>query len=167
MMGSLLVIEGNAPALPLPSGAHCPTDEGAVPPNTIRVVDFAFIPGTLEVPPDTTVTFDFTKPDHTVTTMQFVDAQPIEVNSGGLPGLDPKFHAIPQFEKRDVVIRGGVGEDRVHVRDPPYGNAWDDSHRVRIQDHRKEQVTLWQRQDRANEGSQKSRAGCTAGFSST
>ena len=96
MMGSLLVIEGDASALPLPSGARCPT---------------------------------------------------------------------LQFEKRDVVIRGGVGgEDRVYVRDPPYGHAWDDSHRVRIQVHRKEQVTLWQRQDRANEeGSQKSRAGCTAG----
>lgn len=105
MMGSLLVIKGGEPALPLAKGmhGHCHLEEEA-PSNTIVVRNNAFTPRTLDVRPGSMVTFDFQEAFHTVTTSQAVGADPIEINNGGGPG-----DAVPAGQTRHVVIHGTPG----------------------------------------------------------
>jgi plastocyanin len=110
MMGSLLVIEGGEPALPLAKGmhGHCHVEEEA-PQNTIVAKNNTWTPAMLNVSNGSTVTFDFQEPFHTVTTIQAVGADPIEINgSGGGPG-DP----VPAGEKRPVIITNGTPGGRI------------------------------------------------------
>jgi plastocyanin len=106
MMGSLLVIQGGEPVLPLAKGmhGHCHVEE-PTPANTIVVSNTAFTPTPLDVSPGSMVMFDFQEDDHTVTTTQPpVNADPIELNNGGGPG-DP----VPAGQFRHVVINGTPG----------------------------------------------------------
>jgi plastocyanin len=104
MMGSLLVIQGGELALPLAKGQPCVV-EAVAPPNTIVVGNNnTFTPDTLNVSPGSMVTFDFQEPFHTVTTVQAVGADPIEINNGGGPG-----DAVPVGQTRTVMINGTPG----------------------------------------------------------
>ena len=105
MMGSLLVIQGGEPVLPLAKGMHGHCHVEVEPQqNTIVVGSDFFQPATLDVSPGTMVMFDFQEDFHTVTTTQAVNADPIELNNSGGPG-DP----VPAGQFRHVVINGTPG----------------------------------------------------------
>jgi plastocyanin len=102
MMGSLLVVNGGEPALPLPVGVPCGMEMGGV--TTIAVTDFTFNPNDLTVPSGSQVTFDFQQGDHTVKTVSVNMADPITINNGG-----GDQDGIPTGQKKTVTINGMSG----------------------------------------------------------
>ena len=108
MMGSLLIIQGGAPALGLPSGEPC----GMVtpPPSTVVVKNFAFTPNSLSVSSGTVVIFDFQEDGHTVMTVSRANADPIPTITKD-PGGDPtNFNqTVPLGQKRLVTVTGSTG----------------------------------------------------------
>jgi plastocyanin len=114
MMGSLLVITGENMVSPLAKGQRCPMHEEAPPmPNMIvvdrRILESGFTPPTLDVFPNSMVSFHFQQKGHTVTTDegQAVDADPIHINGGDDPAA--KFIPVPEGDTRTVPIQGRVG----------------------------------------------------------
>jgi plastocyanin len=108
MMGSLLVIQGGEPVLPLAKGmhGHCHVEEEK-PPNTIVVGNNFFDPDTLDVSPGSMVMFDFQGFPHTVTTpVAPAAADRIEINDGGGPG-----DAVPAGQTKTVMINGTPGAE--------------------------------------------------------
>jgi FtsP/CotA-like multicopper oxidase with cupredoxin domain len=104
MMGSLLIVQGGALALGLPSGEPC----GMVtpPPATVVVKNFAFTPNSLSVPSGTVVIFDFQEAGHTVQTVSTTGtAVAININNGGGP-LD----AVSPLGPRAVTVTGNSGD---------------------------------------------------------
>jgi len=123
MMGSLLVIQGGEPVLPLAKGMHGHCHVEVEPQqNTIVVGSDFFQPATLDVSPGTMVIFDFQEAPHTVTTVQAVGGvAPIELNGGGGP-----FDPVPAPGQRHVIINGtpGVGklDYKCGIHGPPFGS---------------------------------------------
>jgi plastocyanin len=129
MMGSLLVIQGGEPALPLAKGmhGHCHVEDQAQP-NTIVVGNDFFQPATLNVSPGSMVMFDFQGFPHTVTTpagQAVGGVAPIELNGGG-----GQFDAVPAGQTRHVVINGTPGTGRIDFQCGIHGSAMKGTIRV-------------------------------------
>jgi FtsP/CotA-like multicopper oxidase with cupredoxin domain len=118
MMGSLLVVEGGALALGLPSGEPCHMAMVMPPMNVVLVQNFAFSPNTLTVASGSQVIFDFQEPTHTVKTVSTTTANPITINNGG-----GDFDAVAPIPKQIAVTITGTPGGQINYECGIHGSG--------------------------------------------